>query len=336
MTLSATLTKLRRFLRDPDGAIWTDADLLTYWNDAQVEIAQKTLILSNVEAHHYPPEYNYTYTHDWEKQFVEGDSYCPVEQSMTREGMSFTHVWESAYYLDTISTTQSGYRCTHPWEAYYAAPDGFVPVPLHAQLDRMLFAAYDREQIAPASRKEISEGNAYYQTQTGSPTHYWRIDDYSNQIVLFPQPSMVIVNYDYPDILDDPATEPNPVTTSTEEWLDDSDTGLITDIINLDDSLFMVYQSIPSDITAWTDDTDLPPWFLKGVECAALERSYGADTDGFIPTLRDYWKVRKDLHIKLIGKFKVMRLTDRDFVMRSFLKPACSRHGRLPGNYPAG
>lgn len=335
MTLTETLTKLRRFLRDPDGEIWTDADLLAYWNDAQLEVTQKTLILSRVEAHHYPPEYNFTYTHDWERQYVEGDSYNPFERSMTRAGLSFTHVWESAYYLDTLTTTQSGYRCTHPWEGYYAASDGFVPVLLHELLDRVVFAAYDREQITPASRKEISEANPYYRTQTGSPLNYWRIDEYSNQIVLYPQPSMVIHNFSYAEVLDDPATYPDPVTSSSEEWLDTEDTGLIVDVIYLDDSLFMVYQALPVDLSAWDDETTLPPWFLKAIECAALERAYSADTDGFIPTLRDYWKLRKDLQIKLIGKFKVLRLTDRDFVMGSFPKPSRSRRGRLPSGYPA-
>ena len=333
MSLSSTLTKLRRFLRDPDGVIWTDADILTYWNDAQVEIAQKTLIHSRVEAHHYPPEYNYAYAHDWERQFIEGDSYCPFEQSMTRAGLSFCHSWESAYYLDTISTAHPGYRITHPWESAFVIPDGFIPIPLHEQFDRMIFAAYDRIKIDPVSRKELSETNPYYQTQVGPPSNYWRPDEFSNQMVLYPQPAMVVRNYDYTEILDDPSSYPDPVTESSEEWLDDADTGLITDVINLDNSLFMVYQALPSDITAWTDDPELPPWLLKCVECAALERAYGADTDGFIPTLRDYWKLRKDLHLKLVGKFKIMRLTDRDFVMGQFPKTRAGRGGTLPSPF---
>ncbi len=332
--LQTNLDKLRRFLRDPAGDIWSDADLLTYWNDAQIEVAQKTVILTRVEAHHYPPEYNYAYTHDWERHYIEGDAYCPFEESMTRPGMSFTHIWEAAYYLDSVTTMQSGYRITHPWEAAYVSPDGFIPIKLHGQVDRIIFAAYDREEIRPASRKEIAESNPYYRTQTGPPTEYWRIDDYSNQIVLYPQPSMVLNNYDYTEILDDPATYPDPLTTSDEEWLDDSDTGIITDITTLDDSLFVIYQALPTDIEAWTEESALPPWFLKGVECAALERAYGADTDGFIPTLRDYWKMRKELQIKLISKFKVLRLTDRDFVMGTFPRKWQGRGGQLPSNYP--
>lgn len=335
MTLTDTLTKLRRFLRDPDGDIWTDADLLVYWNDAQLDVAQKTLVLARVEAHHYPPEYDYAYTHDWEQAYIGGDSYCPFEVSQTRAGLSFTHVWESAYYLDSVTTTQSNYRITHPWEGAYVTPDRFIPVKLHEQLDRMLFCAYDQEQITPASRREIAAANPYYQTQTGAPVNYWRIDDYTNQMVLYPQPAMVIRNYSYTEVLDDPATYPNPVTTSSEEWLDATDTGLIIDVINIGDSLFTVYMALPTDISAWTDETALPPWFLKAIECGALERAYGADSDGFIPSLRDYWKIRKDLQIKLIAKYKVLRLTDRDFVMGSFPKPARSRRGRLPAGYPA-
>ncbi len=42
MTWADIITRLRRFLRDPDGQIWSDADLLANFNDAQHEIANKT------------------------------------------------------------------------------------------------------------------------------------------------------------------------------------------------------------------------------------------------------------------------------------------------------
>ena len=124
------------------------------------------------------------------------------------------------------------------------------------------------------------------------------------------------------------------IVTSDEDHLDESHLGLVTDDIDADDALLMVFEPIPMDIESPTDELEWPDWAVKYVEYGTLERAYGADTDGFIPSLRDYWRLRKEIGIEALKKLKRSKLKDRDFVMGQ--KPAFGRSRlRLPSGYPA-
>jgi hypothetical protein len=98
-------------------------------------------------------------------------------------------------------------------------------------------------------------------------------------------------------------------------WLDYSDDKIFADIIDSGNALLCVFEPIPNRAT-FTSENEFPPWLIKYVEYATLERAYGADTDGFIPTLRDYWSYRKTIGIQAIKQYKTARLKDRVFCMQ--------------------
>ena len=75
MTLSESITRMRRFLRDPDALIWSDEDLRLWFNEAQFEIVQKVSFLNRVETYYYPPQFSYAFLFNWEKGYIEGDDY---------------------------------------------------------------------------------------------------------------------------------------------------------------------------------------------------------------------------------------------------------------------
>jgi hypothetical protein len=125
------------------------------------------------------------------------------------------------------------------------------------------------------------------------------------------------------------------IVTSDEGWLDAADVGIVTDIIDQKDAFIMVYKAQANELAEGSDSSDYPDWMVKYIEYATLERAFGADTDGFIPTLRDYWKTRKDLGVKALKRFQRMMLTDRDFVMGGQKRVTTSRRLRLPDHYPA-
>lgn len=325
-------TRLRRFLRDPNGDIWSSLDLQTYYNDAQVEIAQKTNLLVRVEANYYPPRYDYSYMFDWERAYIEGDDY-QMGQINQASGDWITYPWEANYYLDTHITGDDGYRFMHPWEAHYCADPADPPgILMQAQLDKMKYIAYDREKIEPIDEKWLRDHDRYYRTRSGEVTHYWRPDDYSNIMYLYPRPSTVTIQEpDVTDTFDDTGG----INTSAEAWLDETDYGLVTDIINTEDALFAVYSAQPIDIEVITDSGSFPDFMVKYVEYGTLERAYGADTDGFIPSLRDYWKLRKEIGLKALAKFQRMTLSDRDYRLGGQPHPTSSKRLRLPDGYPA-
>jgi len=127
--------------------------------------------------------------------------------------------------------------------------------------------------------------------------------------------------------------------TYWDDAFDDSDTGIIFDTIDADDHLFMIFEAMPEAIEeesdTWDDEISWwPPYMIPMIEYATLERCFGADTDGFIPSLRDYWENRKKIGLETIKLFKMNRSTDRDYRLGGFQKVDRSGHPRLPSAYP--
>ena len=323
---SDSLTKLRRFLRDPDGDIWTNDDLLLYWNDALLEMAQKTHILEKVMCLRWPPEYNHVICFDWEEEFCEGDILHFGELWQVRN-VIVCYPWETGYYLDSLDAAGENYVITHPWELYHVNAGHVVYLDLHNQTYRIKMMAYDQDIIAPRTQTEIAHEDRWYKTATGSPRYYWQRDEYTNQIALFPRPTAVSQQEtDYTDLLGDTGG-----ALDNFGWLDTGDTGIKVDIIDQEDALLCVFEPIPNTAT-FTSENEFPPWLIKYVEYATLERAYGADTDGFIPSLRDYWAYRKEVGLQAIKRYKTARLKDRVFVMRPQRRIAKSSP-KLPYGY---
>jgi hypothetical protein len=330
-TFAESETRMRRFLRDPDALIWSSDDLMAYYNDSQIEMAMKTGLLVRVENHYYPPEYDYSYTYDWEREYCEGTRYQMgiINQA---SGDWMTYPWEAGYYLDTQQTQDDVYRYMHPWEAHYVTDAELPAVPLHFKFDRMLFIAYDENRLYPIDKKELESSDPFYKDRVGEVTHYWRPDDYSNIFYPYPIPSTVVVNETTEEevFVDDGG-----IITSDEGWLDEGDIGIVTDIIDCEDAFLMIYQAQPWDIVETSDVSGYPDWAVKYIEYATLERAFGADTDGHIPSLRDYWKARKELGVKALLRFKRMSLVDRDYRLGGMKKTTTSSRLRLPDGYPA-
>lgn len=79
-----------------------------------------------------------------------------------------------------------------------------------------------------------------------------------------------------------------------------------------------------------------PSVFLKYIEYGTLERCFGADNDGFIPSLRDYWKMRKEAGIQAIHRMLRMRVKDRDYCLGMGSRAAVRRRGGSLGpHYPS-
>jgi hypothetical protein len=332
MTFFDILIKLRRFLRDPVGLIWSDADLMTYWNDAQIEVARKTSILERVESSYYPPQYTFSYCHDWESGYIQGDKY-QFGQIDQKTGDVFLFPWESAYWLDTLNATDDGSRFTHPWETVYITPADVVAIPLHAKFDKMRFIAFDNLQIDPINEGDLAAQDRFYRTHTGYPVkNYYRPDDYSNQIILYPRPSTIDwQGQDNTERLSDTGG----IVYGSEAWLDFANIGINVDIIDSANALFSVYYAVPNEIENNGDTSDFPDWLLKYIMYATLERSFGAHTDGFMIDLRDYWKQRKEIGIQAIQRFKRKRLTDRDYRLGGSNGTKTKTRLRLPEHYPA-
>lgn len=341
MTFSDELTIIRRFLRDPDGNIWADADILAYWNDTQLEIASKAGYIEKVNTYKYPPEWSWSYMRDWEYQYTGGDRYrCLL--GWQAEDMTVCYPWEAGYFLTNSDTPDSGYRFTHPWEGHAAgSPADIIPSSLHARFHAMKFLAYDENELSHISRKELGEMDGFYRTATGLAVNYWNPDEEGNAVVLYPRPSSVTWDDGgLPSSPVDTFSDTGGINTWEEAALPDGEKGVITLTLDTENNLFAIFEALPQDVASdagsWqTEEIDWPDFLVKYICYGTLERCFGADTDGFIPSLRDFWRLRKELGIKAIKRFKAMRKQDRDYQLGGGRSTAKSRHPRLPAEYPA-
>ena len=342
-TFAQSLIRIRRFLRDPDALVWDSEQIRIYFNDSQSEIAEKINHIEKVRAYPYPPVWTWAYHWDWEVQHIDGDKYQSLQKWGTRD-MIICYPWEPGYWLDSSDTADDGGRFSQPWESAYLAPADVIPIPLHNKLNRTKFVAYDEQSIEPITERELSQSDPWYKTHSGTPDSYYRPSEYENTMVLYPRPSSIV--WDTNSLLSD--VDPSESFSDTlsegiivyeEDAFDEQDKGIIFDTVDAADHLFMIFEAIPDDVPEDSDEWDdelssWPSYMIPMIEYATLERCFGADSEGFIPSLRDYWETRKKIGIETIKTFKLNRLTDRDFRLGGSRKPSKPAHPRLPSAYP--
>lgn len=117
----------------------------------------------------------------------------------------------------------------------------------------------------------------------------------------------------------------------------DGDEGIAVEYVDDENNFLLVYEVNPEDLQADADESDFPDFMQKYIEHGVIARAYGANTDGKIQSLSDYWDMRFRTGVVAIGKYKSKRLEDRDFRMVTPGVPArrTLRRPRLPDAYPA-
>lgn len=332
LTLADSLTRLRTYLRDPEGLVWSDAQLLAYWNRALIDLAQKTGIIERAEFHPYPSRFTVSITFDWERAFVEGDVYQWATDWQHEDGFALSHGWEAAWYQDSPSPPHAGYRITHPWEVAHGDPGEVFPCKLNARSTRIMYLAFDRRGIGNISLQELGRQDRFYKTRTGRVINWYWWDEVDNLIALYPRPATIVID----DLTD---ADVYSDTAGLVDW-DEGSTetqpeGMVTAEALGANNIFVYYQAY-EQVTSAADEVDYPEWTRHYIECATLEMAYSADTDGFVPSLRDYWKARKENGYEYLKRLRTTRMVDRRVVRGPGTRKAAWRHPTLPSNYNEG
>lgn len=328
IALRKSLSRIRGFLRDPDGDIWTNDQILQYWNRALIDIEQKTGVIEVAESFPFPSQYTYAITYAWERQFVEGDIWEPFD-FWEAGNAAITYVWEAAYWQADVKTAHSGYVITQPWEAKYVNPDNVLPVQVNQQMSKVTFASFDEQTIKGTTIQSLGGQDQWYKTRKGECLSYYWWNETDMQIGLYPNPPVILDTLEIDEVFDDEGgivlfEDSNPET---------SDTGYVTNVVETDDTLFMVYKPY-SQVDSILEEVPYPEWTRHYLEIAVLEYAFGADTDGFIPSLRDYWQARKEIGYKILHKLHNAKMEDRNLVRGAKASPRRYRHPRFPAGYP--
>lgn len=326
MDWTEQLTRIRRWVRDPNGDIFTDPFLLRIYNDEHQQIFSMLGTVMDVKVIRTHPEFQGSYTQDWEWKFS-GYSYGDVYQVGLLDDASETvylNVWEAEQLKAYGATSyEQGDVYTQPWEAWAVSAAWFPPpIPMPENFASAVYVSYDRDRVDPESKREIIRNDDMtWKTRAGGDVwSYWRDSKVNNWIRVYPIPTLTWQDTAYAS--GDP---------------DEAEYGENT--VDVDNNLLVVYTTDPDEILGGSNESTLPPYFHKYVEYGVAERALRANTDGRIESLADYWGLRKKAGYEVIKKWKRLKMSDRNIQFKTQngdYGRQRQRFPRLPSTYPDG
>jgi len=323
MDWSAHKTRIRRFLRDPDSNIWDDAFLLRLFNDEQNDLQTQIGHIEDVRVVMIPPKMQSCYFFDWEWPYNDSDDGEVFQPGNYDDSNQYVclNIWEIEHLASLTPTSSSlGEFYTQPWEVWYIdLPAEPPPVPFPVGFFRAKFVAWDRKPIEPTTRREMQNRDRTWKTRQGDPYFYYRDEQISNRHYLYPLPSSISW------------------TDQDNEDADPDEAAYASTSLDVDDNLIVVFDKNATDLSADTDSSAFATFLHKYIEYGVISRAYGANTDGRIRSLADYWELRKQTGLKAIRIYQSNRRVDRDYqlVIRGARPIRSSRHPRLPSTYPS-
>lgn len=337
MTWADDLEKVRRFLRDPDGNIWSEAYLRHEFNDVQQDFQNRTNFVEEVAVQRVPGLYQGAYLFEWERRHL---NVTVDYRALTRhDDFAICGPWEAQVITGLASDADDpGAHFTQPWEAYMDTPGEVVRLRWPRNFHHLTFIAYDDEAIHATSRKMVQRRDSSYIETSGTPESFYDWDQ--DHYVLYPRPSTAFVNeLDGEGVATFADGDTEDVTTGTvgiRTASYDTIEGVAVDILDSADNLFLVYRARPTDVEAEEDESDFPEFMRKYLVYGVVGRAYAANTDGRIRSLGELWEARYELGVDLAKRYLRNKRQDRDYRLGggSYPRPSGSSLS-LPDTYPA-
>jgi hypothetical protein len=346
MTWGLELIKLRRYLRDPAGNIWSEELLRKLWAEIQSDLARRTRILEDMRTISIPPRIAWSHTYPWEQGYVTDDT--SVYLAFHNQGGFFTAtaLWEAQEYAGLeADISDGGSQVSFPWEAWHAPSEAGRPIvfPFPHDYRATIAMYYDREPLPYRSKKEISSSDPSWQTRSGEPLAYYRDDEVSNHFSVWPRPSTATwIDIDGAGMVTfidgESVTSEVGAIIHAQDYVTLADAGVAVDVVDADGAITLVMDLEPREPGSLGDKLSYPQYLTRYIRFGVLGRAYGANTDGRITSLGKFWTARYEVGIRDIKRFMSKRRQDRDYRFVTQNVPARSappRQPRLPDGYPA-
>lgn len=321
MNWSDQLIRIRRMLRDPDGNLWTDAQLRHLYNQEQQLVFVATKGVADVKVLRIPPEFETSYCYDWEWGYSDTADGEVLQWGYfdDPEAVAYTYLWE-AQFLQALTpdVPASGEMWVHPWEAWYCdTPAEPPPIPAPDGFHEAIGVYWDKDPIRALTRREVMD-DPTWRTRGGDAMAYYRDSKLSDFLILHPMPDVV-------EWADAYGAQTDPDTAEYSE-----------DALDVDGNLVVFYKPRATDLDEGSDESLLPEYLQRYVEYGVIARAYKANTDGRIASLGEYWTLRRNAGLTAIKRFITKRLADRDYRLETgrMNSAARSRRPRLPDEYP--
>ncbi len=342
MTWGTELRKVRRYLRDPAAKIWSDELIKHVWNQSQREFQDTTDILENVVALPVPPLASMSYMHDCEYAFLDSDDTNYRCLRHHQNWFSFTCAADAeVLFGNSPGATEAGAGYTHPHEAYLEQTNREPWHPWPNDLHQTKHIFFDNEPIGVTTRKAIASRDSSYIQRSGTPQEIFNYPDSDNAFSIYPRPTSFtwedpagtgMVTFVEGDTV---AVEVGAIIQRTGTM--DEGGGIAISVIDQLDNILVIYRILPKDVNSEGDILSLPDYLTKYVRYRVLERLYGANTDGRIPSLARLWAARYGAGLQAVKRFIWQRKRDRDYrlITKDRAAGRTRKHARLPDTYPA-
>jgi hypothetical protein len=321
-----------------------------WWEAAYGVISEPPRVILNeaFESIKYAAFDQHMITHKDERTLMRGDGYYKTTKGMAqyyyfpddfrREMVLYpipkitfddSRIYPPSGLLDKTISLYTGYAYTHMWETVY-----------RDVVDRILLVSGDYLLLTDGSKlygvthdKETKDYD-FTHSYVSELIRYNYLYDWEYDTLEGNPVNAETDDYNYMYYFEYPNTEkeiPGYITGTSDEVITEIDAKL-----DVDGQLFLIYEYTPQPVEDYTNElSDWPEYMLKIIMAGMLERCFSADTDGFIPSLRDYWKMRKEIGIRGIKLFKTMRSRDRDYRLGLHDGDMHRKHPRLSHHYPA-
>jgi hypothetical protein len=272
------------------------------FNDEQYALQNTLGQLEEVKVVMMPPKMQSFYMYDWEWPHNDNSNGEVIQHWYYDDGEQKlgNQLWEIEHLEGLTPTTNAaGHNYNQPWEAWHAStPNEPAPVPFPSNFNRAKFVAWDRKPLEPITLRELQDRDMTWRTRAGQPAYYFRDEELSNRHYLYPHASSATWT-------DQSGSDADP---------DDSEYGSTT--LDVDNNLLVIFDKNPTELTADGNTPDFPAFLHKYLEYGVVARAYEANTDGRIPSLAEYWEMRRKFGFKAVKIYMSKRRSDRHYQLR--------------------
>ena len=344
MSIGVEVEALRYFLRDPDSKIWSNSILFGLYNQAQSELQIQTNIMEGITTIELPPEFQASYTYDWEAGLAQGST---EYQCLRTQGNNFTfcYPWEvqQNYGVATPDAADLGtYAYTHPWEAFLKTPNKPPPIPFPDDMFSVKQMFHDEMPLMPITSKDMMQSDPSWNIREGTPLAYYVDSEVENQFLMYGRPTTITWTNQAGEGMvtsvedDTTGSEFGIQIISTGRSLVDDD-GITINIIDTDNNMLLLYDIAPPDVEGLSDDSYVPDYLKKYIRYRVLQLAYMANTDGKNEEMATFWGERNNIGKEVVKRFRGNRYKDIDRRLRTQEGTGARRtkHPKLPDTYPA-
>jgi hypothetical protein len=171
-TVEENLVTIREKLHDTSGILWTDEELLKWFNDAYVRFLSQTRCVTELYQLDVPPRYAWTYCYEWEDAFTDqGPSRMMLTPALNAV-YRCTGAWEVEFIEGFTPEADTDQGITQMWERYLTDSDRHYQVSLPANHELIHRVAWNNRALYPTTVRELDELRSKWYKQ-GTQPHWW-------------------------------------------------------------------------------------------------------------------------------------------------------------------